>query len=246
MNRILLAGIALALPSFAAAAPCNILPYANQCQGSNLWPVPAGWIADNNGDCQPQPPSLTYHAPTSYYAANSHSAESKAELYAKVVEGGEGRLLQPGEVYSASWNNYGCTGGSIDGDVYGTIMYPVFYLRPSSCNGDTRPMWGSHSYIHLIPSCATGQFPLNVGKTVEHPPEYPMAVLFYLEGFGGRNTRPNWEVCYSINSPSTLKPSDGVCTARWTSSDKTALQKDPLDPDCDANSCVKDGTCRLR
>ena len=42
------------------------------------------------------------------------------------------------------------------------------------------------------------------------------------------------------------KPSDGRCTARWTSSAKTALQKDPLDPDCDANSCVFDGTCRLR
>jgi hypothetical protein len=39
----------------ALAAPCQILPYQNQCQGSNRWPVPAGYSADSNGDCQPEP-----------------------------------------------------------------------------------------------------------------------------------------------------------------------------------------------
>lgn len=42
------------------------------------------------------------------------------------------------------------------------------------------------------------------------------------------------------------KPADGRCTGRWATSAKTALEKDSLDPDCGANSCVMDGTCELR
>lgn len=59
--------------------------------------------------------------------------------------------------------------------------------------------------------------------------------------------RPNvyWR-CQKYYDASSMKPSDGKCTARWTSSAKTALQKDQLDPDCDANSCVLDGICKLR
>jgi RHS repeat-associated protein len=36
-----------------------------------------------------------------------------------------------------------------------------------------------------------------------------------------------------------MKPSDGICTTRWTTVAKTPLQQDPLDPDCTADvQCV--------
>jgi hypothetical protein len=54
------------------------------------------------------------------------------------------------------------------------------------------------------------------------------------------------DLCSRITTQTTPKPSDGVCAARWTDASMTALQKDPLDPDCGANSCVMDGGCLLR
>jgi hypothetical protein len=53
-------------------------------------------------------------------------------------------------------------------------------------------------------------------------------------------------MCVKIAGANPTKPSDGKCTARWTSSAMTALQTDPLDPDCDAGSCPMDGTCTLK
>lgn len=55
---LVLLGTAAALAATGVlASHCSVLPYANQCQGSNLWPVPDGWSPDNNGDCQPEAPN---------------------------------------------------------------------------------------------------------------------------------------------------------------------------------------------
>jgi hypothetical protein len=51
----LLLGLLFVVGRAMAGATCDYLPYQNQCQGSNLWPVPAGWSADSNDDCQPEP-----------------------------------------------------------------------------------------------------------------------------------------------------------------------------------------------
>lgn len=63
MKKVLfLAVTALAaLPGVSQAVTCNILPYQNQCQGSNYWPKPANWPvgapAYNAATCQPTAPA---------------------------------------------------------------------------------------------------------------------------------------------------------------------------------------------
>lgn len=53
--RRALSVLLVALPQFVLASPCAVMPYASQCQGSNLWTVPVGWNSDSNGDCLPTP-----------------------------------------------------------------------------------------------------------------------------------------------------------------------------------------------
>jgi hypothetical protein len=95
----------------AVAAPCEILPYQNQCQGSNLWPAPSGWAADNNGDCQPQPPQ--YVAPSEkryayYYPYYGNQALYSSSLSACSAGGGPEQNCQ---MVTGSWSYWTCGGG---------------------------------------------------------------------------------------------------------------------------------------
>lgn len=199
MNRILLACIVLALPSFASAAPCDVLPYASQCQGSNLWPVPGGWAADNNGDCQPEPPQ--------YVSAPMYAYLSWPGSPPTVVEAGP----WPGPV---SWNDAWPSAAPIHAYLCG--MLGGFMESANRCQRDVGVQIGDYN------------------RRLDCP-------VGYIEHSQNINTGG---VCR--RAAQVAKPHDGVCTARWTSSAMATLQKDPLDPDCDANSCVFDGTCRLR
>ena len=203
MNRVLLACIALALPSLGAAAPCDILPYANQCQGSNYWPAPAGWGPGyNSTTCQPDIPTTVpriagwYVPEAGYVPANVSFSDSP-----------EGAI--------GIW--CGAIGGVI-GWHCDHIASPAFQV-----------CWN-----HAPTACSA----FSAGKGEICPPG-TLPTNHVLNGWGNTTS-----LCWT--TAGYTKPSNGVCTARWTSSAQTALQKDPLDPDCDANSCVFDGTCQLR
>ena len=232
MNRILLACIALALPQFVAAAPCDILPYANQCQGSNLWPVPAGWAADNNGDCQPQLPTRVAGTPahrvswpgrqacTDFTALTREAAAAACCGSMKADQAAAYpycTTFYPGEVYSAYGSTPTC-------DVAGSEPIFRIYSSTTPCQlpgqgWRSGPLGGYISTFENAIMCPAGY--IHVDNTL------------------GRE-------CGLSNPVLARKPSNGVCTARWTSSAQTALEKDALDPDCDAQSCVFDGTCKLR
>ena len=247
MNRVLLTCLFLAMPSFAAATSCNLLPYANQCQGSNLWPVPAGWAADNNGDCQPQPPDYV-NAISGFTVTNGWirtqgggavtgalgfgvtEAAAVTDACTRMQADGFGlgtcRLAVPEEVYLA-W-------GSVPVACGRAPSTPLAVWRQGedaaqSCfHWDTLTMGVSPNYA-ASPLHATWGCP---------DPSYPTLVSGPRQG-----CTSGW--CCARESL-VMKPGNGACTARWTSSAQTALQKDPLDPDCDASSCVFDGTCSLR
>lgn len=207
MTRPLLLCLCLGLSQFAEAAPCDILPYANQCQGSNLWPVPSGWSADNNGDCQPQPPTsipvlwglgwvMGYNSigplPRIYDYAEAASACAVARSMANNCDGYADLSLV--ELESGSYHSFRCC-----------LMGGV----------------GWNSYISVV-----------VQPRAYCPTGYTVSPW-------------NSQVCLPT-TPITGKPANSVCTSRWTSAAKAALEKDTMDPDCDANSCVMDSVCKLR
>lgn len=283
MNRILLACLALA-PSFVVAAPCDILSYANQCQGSNLWPVPAGWAADNNGDCQPQPP---YYLPKQWaevdradnslgtwcwvnnYASPLISIPRTALTVGESVGRCAGtapngapvvvRCNEPGYIlgglYTCSSTRNVYHGNTVAGTLPDAAMGPITDgYNPSYCSkysagfealtrcnevyvGGGR--WGCPAGSVTWDKDGNGSFYMADGQNVEACRAYLPCPTGYHEDYPGSQS------CY-INSGETTKPANGRCTARWTSSAQTAIQKDSLDPDCDASSCVFDGTCRLR
>ena len=216
MNRILLACISLALPSFVAAASCGVLPYANQCQGSNLWPSPAGWVADNNGDCQPEPSVVWGWAVVSpsnpfcadYFGLTKEAAGASCAA-SMLQDGWSGRIFSGeygpgcgwGEGQFAAWH-----------DAHSIMTCSNYSYGHGDGSARAGGIWTSWHNVKLCP-----------------------------RGDGGwTHTNTTLSTC-----PVVAKPSDGVCTARWTTADETTLQKDPLDPDCDAQSCVFDGTCKL-
>ena len=235
MNRILLA-FALALPTLAVAAPCATMPYASQCQGSNLWPVPAGWSADSNGDCQPEPPQYKNSTAT-VFPENSEwlgtfygqTAEEATALFCAALLAyypttlAECRLATTGSVIGfAGWvGNRDCT------------TTPKDMVAYSFWSGAEEPCWGGAYTTRQM----SGNYFRSMNLCLD--PKYPNSAAGPLAGC------TSTLCCQKLYSASVLKPSDGVCTARWTSSAQTTLQKDPLDPDCDAQSCVFDGTCKL-
>jgi hypothetical protein len=196
VRRILLAFLAFTLPQIAVAATCNILPYQNQCQGSNAWPTPSGWFSDgaagdpSPGNCQ----GFTYRY---VYNMGSQWYDSMTALMASSQLNAWNAPANPnscGPAYCECDRNYNYAGP-------GTCMGGCSYMRSRS-NGTCTP----NSIAQYSVQIANG----GAGR---------------IEG---------------------TKPSDGVCTARWTTAAQTALQKDPLDPDCDANSCATNGVCELR
>ena len=231
MNRILLACIALALPSFvAAAAPCNILPYANQCQGSNLWPVPAGWAADNNGDCQPEAP---YYVPA-YWGYGISSATPCAIAKGSTISDVKSKCcdsLHTPANYCELVEAWTPTSRSYDGACLGVSsgLLRVGNLSASAPQESCRLSNGTWVQFTVFSSATYTIAPIKLCP----------------EGATPRaGNPPIGEEC--IAQGIQAKPSNEMCTARWTSSAKTTLQKDPLDPDCTSDSCVFDGTCRLR
>jgi hypothetical protein len=190
----------LALASgVAAASTCSILPYANQCQGANLWPTASGWTADNNGDCQPQPPNRVAATVTVAYDYYTNNLNFKA-----------GSWEASCSLQMAAWG--------------GNSMVVTPYDPPMENRRICTFMLGWQRFIT----------------------QTRVANSTYLCPAGYEYNSPTAGVECGLVSPAMVrKPADGVCTARWTSSAMTALQTDPLDPDCDANSCVIDGVCAL-
>ncbi len=217
----------------AVAAPCDVLPYANQCQGSNLWPVPSGWSADNNGDCQPQPPSPLAESyqyawggsgerlPTAQQAIDTHCATPPSVQFG----------------YLRYYLNCHPTGSLPYASGQGQSYYWLQFGYDLSSTNQNPGRWDSgvttishytdSGYMH--PVCPTGYTWISKNLAM-----------------GTQWTYANSLTCWLNAGASISKPSDGFCSARWTSAAKTALEKDPLDPDCDANSCVLDGVCKLR
>ena len=229
MNRALLTCIFLAIPSLGAAAPCDILPYANQCQGSNLWPVPAGWAADNNGDCQPQPgyePAVLGYGMSTQARVFPTLAEKLAELssiYSREI------TFKPHGVYTIGQQGPGCADPIL---LTITSVNGMAVYRMTGLNGcGAYEVYSVYGDITRNPICEDTAVSLEFGVAGDG------VSLAYLDWQGIQR----YAKCRI-----TSKAANGVCTARWTSSAQTALQKDPLDPDCDAGSCVFDGTCRLR
>lgn len=223
MNRILLACIALALPSFASAAPCDILPYANQCQGSNLWPVPAGWLADSNGDCQAEPPLLgtIRHSGWFYVNGDMQGVGAGAQPAMQAWFKGNTGFSTCAELPQSEWVTY------------------VTYRTPWSGG-----VCSSGSSVIEFRGCDAG-YAIN-GSSVSGNVADAGGYVYFCTGTSCTYVRA-WSGPVECRRTSSIqKPSDGDCTARWTSSAMTTLQKDPLDPDCDANSCAFDGTCKLR
>ena len=228
----------------ATAAPCDILPYTNQCQGSNLWPVPAGWTADNNGDCQPQYPAFTYTpAHLGYIQSGTGGGPWATVDDLKVATGKQAWTFKQNTFDVMPYEYWGgaCNSGTVSYDYPGALILDPGPLHPNcghmSYNRRTQQL------MHW-PMCFSGD--TLRGRTagdVGVVGGTPVTGYTYFDSV----MRPNvyWR-CQKYYNSSSMKPSDGVCTARWTSSAQTALQKDGLDPDCDADSCVIDGTCRLR
>ena len=256
MNRIILACIALALPQFAVAASCDMLPYVNQCQGSNLWPAPAGWyhVTHNPVTCQPTPGytdlvgvSLGTYGPiaSSPNAACQGYAASGPYPNAGLcpIDGGTWWGGATTRSYGAG---YHCTHAASGG-------LPSLPTTPNE--GEWTSTWkGSERCCHAIIINGAHADCDPYSAVFREAIEYSAVVgrcdtegqLYFLTSGGALTLTPSLGdkyVCKMGNAPS--KPNDGVCTARWTSSAKTAIQKDPLDPDCDAQSCVFDGTCKL-
>lgn len=233
MNRTLFACLALALPAMVAAAPCAMPPHANQCQGSNLWPVPAGWTADNDGDCQPQSPAAI-PAVYGYYVQYGPGGLTES-TFGATPEASVARmcaqknfsscgLANVGEIYSASNSPTMCNIAVVPTAYWweGTVTTVACGIGWPIVSGYSATINSSSGFSRTW-GCAN--------------PEYPQFRS------GPYLTCTNTYCC--VKEGPTTKPSDGNCAGRWTSSAKTALEKDPLDPDCDANSCVLDGTCSL-
>ena len=224
--RLLLFCAALALPTMAAAASCDILPYANQCQGSNYWPTGSGWVSPHSSStCQPSPGSIAAVLGWTCSYGFAPTFVERSELEAWLWDYFPDGVLP----IAAGVNAYGQNSNY-------SPCYDVTY------NGGTYGGWADNRW--LTGNCGSFLWPNGFCASV-HKPICP-------PGSGSLNTS-------SVNNGSALlfngeywsctvnsKLPNGVCTARWTSSAQAALQKDPLDPDCDANSCVFDGTCRLR
>lgn len=243
MNRILLACFALALPTFTAAAPCSILPYVNQCQGSNYWPNPANWGPGYSPTtCQPiQPtriPAVQGWHLVSPISTSVHP--SKAEALA------EGALT--------CGTTYPIMEIPPEGGVYGRHQPPSTPCVDNVWNQG--PLGGAVCARWLTGACGTFLWPTASSSFSNHPAcpspvpqssirtqSTPDSYTAYINHWAYSN---KYWYCLLPTGFSMTKPSDGVCTARWTSAAMTDLVKDPLDPDCAANSCVLDGTCRIR
>lgn len=245
MNRILLTCVALALPQFAAAAPCDLLPYASQCQGSNLWPVPAGWLADSDGDCQPTP---NYKEVDSFslgtlYPKHSSADAACASAYPEVAwtQSGYCNAAQTGRHEWGTSSGYHCTSGPT-----GSSPYPSEWDSAASANSNR---CCRISYNRTASPCvaSSSAIPALTSSTVMPVCTDPAYVVRWLQPNGTFGPTPHTGsrvVCMFNGGASPMKPADNRCTARRMPDG--SLQKDPLDPDCDANSCVLDGTCGLR
>lgn len=234
MNRALLACIALALPQFAVAAPCDVLPYANQCQGSNLWPIPAGWTADTDGDCQPQPPfrfpatskvAIVAGSSTAYFYCTNPWGDSPTSAVANCCSSltGNAPAGECGPIGNDEGFSYGSGNCASSGTLLGTGL--LIGSGSSQCN-----QWA----VGLVSKRNMSVF---MGSSWK---------WWCPDGSAGVGVINGVYMCQVSNPELYQKPSDGQCTARWTSADKTAVQKDPMDPDCDAESCVINGTCKLK
>ena len=225
MKRILLACIALALPSFVAAAPCDILPYANQCQGSNFWPAPAGWGSHSNTTCQPRPSEFWY-----WPIYSNGGSPSTSSCGTQVQHGWFVGVDSANLVLDRHAHTHPCPDDA-------KLLTLEFHYSTYNTSGvetsrNYRYTWSYPSTPNTVHTSG-----ITISNLNDPDGEYARNYIW------PKSPLLSYSAAFT---PTLLKPSNGVCTARWTSSAQTALQKDPLDPDCDANSCVFDGTCRLR
>lgn len=241
MNRALLACLALALPlpSFAdAAVPCDVPTYANQCQGSNLWPVPGGWTPDNDGDCQPEPAAFVAAELGYMVSGNSGLYRTAGELLASLPISAQqvlpwGLYQGPTTIVTSPTSQWAgaCESQTRAVGAEELLAYSTREVR----HDDTCGLLVREQVATIVrwPWC---QNPYGL-QSYSVPPA--TEALYWVSPYGGPYYR-------CIVDPAALKPSNGRCSARWVSAAKTDVQKDWLDPDCSASSCVIDKTCKLR
>lgn len=122
MRTFSLITLLLASANAALAAPCNILPYVNQCQGSNYWPKPAGWGSYSGATCQPTPPTYTpgyygYSVNTTSTTCTNRTGDSEAEAAGNCCASRPSniaaaypscQLFRAGEAYNSSGSMPNC------------------------------------------------------------------------------------------------------------------------------------------
>lgn len=214
---VLLAGLSLA-PAVHASS-CATLAYQNQCQGSNKWPVPTGWQADSDGDCQPQAPDSLSPSVTTAQVLWQHGGYSNHTGH-----------LSVGACESAWWADWR--------RVWGT-----WYCYTASDNPHTGPGGMGRGFTL---ACGAGG-----GNGCTSYCAAPAVSLGAGLGCGVRSCPAGYTLTTSSTDPARdasgyvctgfasakMKPSDGVCTTRWTSAAMGNAQEDPLDPDC-TGACV--------
>lgn len=196
-----------------SATQCEILPYQNQCQGSNLWPVPKGWTADNNGDCQPQQPASIPSEWNGEYARASGYGTIVGEFDAVTRFIWEGACAATGNYCSMLKEECGYIRKGEQW--YQTVV--IYGKKISgSCNYDMFGVsWGNYK----VYTCPDNSWKLN----------QDWDFLGYPGKWWSSTTNASPPGC----SATHVKPSDGICTAR--SMPDGTIQKDPLDPDCTAD-----------
>jgi hypothetical protein len=221
----------------AVAAPCQILPYQNQCQGSNYWPAPSGWGPSyNSTTCQPAMPSAVSPTPTATWHAQGE-LPMVWRIGSTTFTTPQAVCTYLGRGYQSSQDGAGC-GGVIGG------------ARSASCYGAS-PVWAYPTCPNgAWAGCSLNYFTNTYNSTCPIPGATTCPAGYALSGTGNLNTaNPGLSPVYScvLQFPAQVKkPPDGVCTAKWANSSQTVLQKDPLDPDCTPTSCALDGACSLR
>ena len=214
-------GLVLGVAAATAwSAQYQTLPYANQCQGSNYWPKPSGWGNYNATTCQPSPAlDADWEAFGPYHGGglDTVTVSSAACPFQATADGITGLTDWCGCLVRVGYS-YQCIGSP----------YRVAAFDPKYCVDLNFPLVSS-----VYEGWRVDQQGYNTKSTTRDgicPAGY--AVKGSSDPSALHLPKGCFAKCSLANAALVKKPSDGVCTSRWTDASMTTLQQDPLDPDC--------------